>query len=155
MEAGKDLAVSADRRAHERERLIAQLAEADRARVKAMRDQHVEEVRKCRQAQSDSRAEDIRQEREKLLREAAKPELTPDGRTTRPPSAAQADRIAGETVDRRNTNEIVGMAQQRDERIDQFLQEKNLTYDQFKGERESIEATRATVRAGRDQTREL
>lgn len=151
----RDFKPAADRRAAERERLIAQLADEDRLRVEEFRNSHAADVSAWRQLQAGLRPFEIREERERLVREHPQPALRPDGHRSRQRSAGDIERQAAKAVDFRNCEEISRMTAERDAAIDGFLHERGLSYDQFKGEREQLAREQIAARENNDITREI
>jgi hypothetical protein len=151
----RDFNQAAARKISERERLLRELSTADQERVSAIRLQHERDVLERRQLQGAHRAEDIRKERERLLREHPQPALRPN---TRPPArvgASQIERAAAALVDEQNAREVAAMGSERDVEIDKFLLEKGKSYEQFNDEREQLDKQRMAIKNNNDLTRQL
>jgi hypothetical protein len=144
-----------DRKAQERERLVRQLSEPDQRHVDEMRNQHNQDVLERRQLQGAFREVDVHQVRQELLLEHPRPSLRPENHRPFVRSAGDLDRMAARKVDDRNAQEIAAMSASRDQAVDRFLEQKGLTYERFKPEREQLQQQREQTRAVNDITREI
>jgi hypothetical protein len=125
---------AAARNISERERLIRQLPEKDQRQVEEIRQQAERDRLERRQLQGANRADDIKQERERLVREHPQPVLRPDGQSQRQRSASEIERLAEKTIDNRNQQEIALIALERYVAIERILADRGLSHDQFKPE---------------------